>query len=480
LALHVLSGRHQVIAAADREARSAGVRAGMALAHARALSPDLQARPLAAEEDGVALERLAEWCLWLSPLVAVDPPDGIWIDSTGCDHLHGGEAAMLIALEQRLQARGYACRLALADTPGAAHALARFGEQARSVLPSGAEVAALADMPVAALRLAPDAVEGLMRLGMRTIGALHAAPRGPLVRRFGRDVMNRLDQTMGMAREPIKPLQPREAIAPRRSFVEPIGTAEAIATVIQVLVEEASAELVRRGWGARVVDLLCERVDGTTQPCRVGMATPVHDPGHLAHLLQARIETIEPGFGIEAMQLVVVQADPLGNAGQEKELLSAGRAVADPSRLLDRLRNRVGADRVYRLASADSHIPERTQSRVRLHELKDETSPSPQWFSPSPRPARLLTPPERIDVVSALPADPPRLFTWRGVRHEVRAADGPERIHAEWWRSAEEYGAVRDYWIVESRVGERFWLFRRGDWTHDWSGDCRWFLQGVF
>jgi len=451
----------------------------MALTHARALVPDLSTPQLDADGNAGALERLAEWCLWLSPLVAVDPPDGIWIDSTGCDHLHGGETPMLDALADRLASLGLTCRLCLADTPGAAHVLARHGRNDRTILPAGGQSAALASLPVRGLRLDGQTEEGLQRLGLRTIGALQAAPRAPLARRFGADLMRRLDQATGAVFEPIHPLRPRGAIAPRRSFVEPIGTPEAIGTVIDVLVDDGAQELVQRGMGARLIDLVCERVDASVQVCRVGLAAPAYEAAHIARLLRERIETIEPGFGIEAMQLVVVRTEPIPADGRMRGLLAAEHGAADLGCLIDRLRNREGIEQIYRLAEAGSHLPERTQVRVALADASGRKRNPIAWQWGAQRPARLFPTPEPIMVLGTLPADPPRLFVWRSGRHRVRAADGPERIHGEWWHDADGYGAIRDYWIVEDEDGCRFWLFRKGDGVHEWSGDLSWFIHGV-
>lgn len=451
----------------------------MALTHARALVPDLSTPQLDADADAGALERLAEWCLWLSPLVAVDPPDGIWIDSTGCDHLQGGEASMLDALAGRLVALGLTCRLCLADTPGAAHALARYGRNDRTCLPAGGQSTALASIPIGGLRLGGQTEEGLQRLGLSTIGALQAAPRAPLSRRFGANLMRRLDQATGAVFEPIQPLRPRDAIAPRRSFVEPIGTPEAIATVIGVLVDDAAQELVRRGMGARLIDLRCERVDASVQVCRVGLAAPAYEAAHIARLLRERIETIEPGFGIEAMQLVVTRVEPVPADGRMRGMLAGEHGAEDLDCLIDRLRNREGIEQIYRIAEAGSHLPERTQLRVALPDATGRKRNPIFWQWAAPRPARLFPTPEPITVLGTLPADPPHVFVWRGERHRVRAADGPERIHGEWWHDADEYGAVRDYWIVEDEAGCRFWLFRQGDGIHEWSGDLTWFVHGV-
>ena len=74
----------------------------------------------------------------------------------------------------------------------------------------------------------------------------------------------------------------------------------------------------------------------------------------------------------------------------------------------------------------------------------------------------LLDPPEPIDgAVAEIPDGPPVSFMWRRVRHRVRYASGPERIAPEWWRLRPDE-RPRDYFLVESTAGRRFWLFRHG------------------
>jgi protein ImuB len=93
---------------------------------------------------------------------------------------------------------------------------------------------------------------------------------------------------------------------------------------------------------------------------------------------------------------------------------------------------------------------------------------------------RLLDPPQPVDVLALLPDHPPVVFTWRHVRHQVRRADGPERIAGEWWKRDGELRSLRDYFRVEDEAGRRFWLFRRGDGDDPVTGDMRWFLHGFF
>ncbi|KXV60101.1 hypothetical protein AD947_02875 [Acetobacter tropicalis] len=481
LVLHYHDGRRLTVLAADATAQARGVRPGMSLAHARALAPDLHATDGTPDADRLALTRLTEWFLWLSPIVAPDGEDGVWVDTAGCAHLHGGEAPMMAEIRRRIQSLGYTCRLALADTPGAASALARFARVPCTIISPGTQRQALAALPVQALRLAPPETDALLRLGFRTVGALYDTPRAPLARRLGGTVLARLDQVLGLLPEPVQPIRPIEAIRERRSFVEPIATAGALATVIAVLVRAICETLEGRGEGARLVDLLCERVDGTVQAIRIGTASPVADPVHLSRLLDERIPIIEPGFGIEAMTLVVTRAEVRGAAVPTGELVGQDdvpQGRSNISCLLDRLQNRLGPGRVSILEPAASHLPEFSQTRCPASGEKGTISAdlACSW----PRPVRLLNPPEPVDVTIAGPEEPPTSFRWRDVHSVIRAADGPERLHEEWWRSADPYGVVRDYWIVEDNAGERYWIFCRAPLAEVPPAPPDWFLHGLF
>ena len=335
------------------------------MAQAQAMVPELIVVDATPEDDAQALQRLAAWCLRLSPMTAADPPDGVWIDATGCAHLHGGEGPMLEVLVAHLARQGVRGRAAIADTPGAAHALARFGGGPVTVVEAGQAADALALLPVAALRIDARTMDGLRRLGLDLVGQLATTPRWPLARRFGSELLSRLDQAMGRAREPIRPVLPPETIAVRRDFIEPLSTAEAFATVILVLVEEACGLLEQRGEGARRLDLVFERVDATVQVVQVGTARPVRDVRHLARLLDERIEEVAPGLGVEAMLLVLPLVKPLSYRQQASGIVAD---EADLSELVDRLLNRLGQGKVY-LIAVGTPITERPSHRSVRAEL---------------------------------------------------------------------------------------------------------------
>jgi protein ImuB len=468
-------GRRRVVLALDAAARCEGLRTGMPAAKAQALMPGLIMRDADPAADAKALDRLALWALQrYAPIVATDPPDGLVIDVTGATHLHGGEDAMLKGMVERLSASGIAARAAIADSWGAAHALARTSARPTLVVPAGESTKAVLDLPIAALRLPKTMVEDLSVLGFARIGELAAKPRAPLALRFGPELCRRLDQAMGRLSEPIDPVRPPDLIEVRRVFAEPIGAPETITRYIGRLTTQLCEALKAKGLGARRLDLLFHLVDNRIEAISIGTARPVRDGTRLTRLLCDKIETVDPGFGIEIMRLAVPLAEPLA----PKQLLSSliEEPEADVSHLIDTLANRVGEQNLYRFAPVASDVPEHSVQKI----APSAPDISETWTDPWPRPARLLPKPEPIETLALLPDHPPVSFTWRGVRRRVKCADGPERIFGEWWKRDAELTAVRDYFRVEDEAGERFWIYRSGDGEDATTGSQRWFLHGIF
>ena len=463
-----------LLAAACPRARALGLTPGMPLAKARVLVRGLDVRPADAEGDAAWLARLGLFAArrW-TPRAAVSGLDGLWLDLTGVDHLFGGEEQMcrrILAFVRRL---GFTARIAVAGTLGAAHALARYGDSPLLRCGLHSEADAIAPMPLAALRLDDDVLSAARRLGLERIGELLAKPRGPLQRRFGATMLRRLDQALGRAPEPFEPIVPEEPTATMLGFLEPIATAEAIGEATGEAVRRLVPLLREQGLGVRRLILTCERVDKDRQEVEIGLARATRDGAHLHKLLCAKIEEIEPGFGIERIHLLAARVEPLPPQPIEGAL--AGEPPAhDLAMLVDQLATRLGERRVHRLSALESDLPERS---VRVVGPLAEVTSWPDW----PRPVRLLHPPEPVDhVIAPLPDGAPARFTWRGRSHRVRAADGPERVFGEWWRRRSEQGAVRDYFQVEDEAGERFWLFRKGDGEDEATGDLSWWLQGLF
>ena len=477
-------GRKLVIDGATAEARQLGLHPGLPVGEAQARVPGLVVRPADPDGDDAALRRLARLCLRFAPLTAPDPPDGVLVDATGCAHLFGGERRMLRAMRETGAALGFDTRVAIAGTLGAAHAVARYARAdqvardargAEFVVAPGGEAEALAALPPEALRLPPDLCAQLRRLGLATVADLRRLPRGPLARRAGAAVLRRLDQATGAIDEPIGLEPPPRPIAARLGFVEPLLTADGFAAVIARLVDDVCGRLDTAGLGARRLELRFERVDGTDATIRVATSRPVRGAAHLVRLLSDRLETVDPGLGVEAMRLAVRRTETL--RPEQTAAIAAAAAGVDLAPLVDTLINRLGVRQVWRPAPVESDVPERTVRCVPF--FSQEAGPD-SWPDALARPVRLFDPPLPVTVMALLPDHPPASFIWRTVRHVVRHADGPERIAGEWWRHGGEVRALRDYFRVEDEAGQRFWLFRRGDGRDLETGDMRWFVHGVF
>jgi protein ImuB len=486
----------RLLAAINPAAAAAGLAVGMPLADALSFVPGLATALAEPAEDAAALQRLAEWSSRYSPWTAPDEADGVRVEITGSAHLWGGERALAADLTARLGRRGVASRVAIADTIGAAWAMARFAQAGDSIviLPPGEVRAALAPLPVEALRLDPITAQGLRRVGLKQVSDLYPMPRDALARRFGETVARRLDQALDDMPEPLSPLGEAPSRRVRLSFAEPITEPADLRLATERLTADLVQRLAREGVGARRLDLAFLRVDGRVERIRLGTARPSRDPRHLAALFKERLDTIDPGLGVENMILAAFAVEPL----PPEQIGFTGHAVGPHPNppplagegmgggiapLLDRLGNRLGPDALSRLEARESHIPERASVRVRPHlTLSIATAEGVRWgiLDKPPRPIRLFDPPEPVEAFWLLPDDPPFRFTWRRRRHRVMSADGPERVADEWWQpeGSGAADAIRDYYRVEDEEGRRFWLFRAGLHGHDQKP--HWFVHGVF
>lgn len=504
------------LAGLNAAARRLGLRHGQAHADACAIAPELVSAPAEPERDRAALKTLALWAERWSPAVAVDAGEpeleGLFLDVAGAAHLWGGEAGMLADMRARLARAGIAARLALAGTPGAAWALARFTAHEDPVAPPGQEKAALADLPVEGLRLSPRAAQLLGRFGLRRIGDLYPLPRAGLARRFrgaeGLEVVGQLDRALGTVAEALACEQRPAAFRAWQTFAEPVTVGEAVAARAEALVRDLCAALERDGMGARRVAVAGFRVDGRVTVLEAALGTASRRPEHILRLLRERgWERLDLGFGIDALMVSAPVAEPLGAVQTDSEAGPAEADAAARAALFDRLAARLGEAAVGRPRLVGSWIPERSEilSPAPSGEGAREADgrggagrqasprPSPRMSgSPSSpdgeeeaRPLLLLPRPEPIEALAELPEGAPARFTWRRVARRVVRAAGPERLSPEWWRRDGRVGRTRDYYRLEDEEGGRYWVFREGLYGRE-DGPAfgekppGWWMHGVF
>jgi protein ImuB len=458
------------------------------------------------QADFALLQAIADWCDRYTPLIGLDPPEGLILDISGCAHLFGGEGALANDLVRRLAAQGLQARAAIADTVGCAWAMARFGKE--TIVSSGEALNAIASLPLAALRLSAETIAALAQVGLKHIADVLDLPRAPLAARFGAEFVRRIDQALGED-EPIVPRLPIPAAITEQRFAEPIALERDVLGTIEKLAGKLGALLERRGEGARVLQVALFRTDGKVFRIEVGTSEPLREPARIRRLFADRLDVIgdevDPGFGYDMLRLaaLVTERNEPAQTG-----LAQGDHAVELAHLIDRLGARFGLRRVTRFVAQDTHIPEfavmavgaasaAAHARTRVEPSARPSTgssghPGPRTGSPlsrgraelqqdsnvPTRPIRLFARPEPVEAVAEVPDGPPVRFRWRHVLHEVAHVEGPERIAMEWWRDADNRALTRDYFRVESREGVRVWLYREGLVR---SGEpTRWFLHGVF
>lgn len=475
----------------NRAAETAGVRRGARVVDMRALCPELRVEYADIAGDVAALERLMLWARRWCPWTATDGPAGLVMDTTGSDHLFGGEPALLTDIETRLSLLGFSARLAVAPTHGAAWALARFGP-VRAVCPPERLDEATAPLPVRALRLDAPTVLTLERLGLKRIGALRDVPRMSLARRFREaeliaNPLLRLDQLTGRLAEPVSSPEDPPRFAVQARLAEPV---EDPVPHLPALFDELCTGLARAGHGARRLRLSVFRSDGEVSHVEAATAAPSRDPDHLRRLFDDRIDRIDPGFGFDLITLGATVAEEMAQTQTRLDGEAGGEMLV--ARLTDQLTARLGRRAVTRPAPRASHLPERRDRRVPAlggaiggpiggPRRQTDTGPAPEQANAPipPRPTRLLEPAEEVRVIYAVPEGPPAQFVWRRQTHRVIRFAGPERIAPEWW-SDHAGSRLRDYYRVETQHGVRIWLYREGRDGDGRGGPPLWFVQGLF
>ncbi len=482
------------IDAINDAARLAGAQVSMMLADARTLCPQIQTAPADPAGDLALLEKLAVWAQRWGPWSALDPPDGLLVDTTAAAHLFGGEQRLLADVTAAFAKRKIAVRAAIAPTAGAAWALSHFGpsdSQPAIINGHDATMRALTDLPVAALRLDSDVLTVLRRLGLKRLGDLaditsgavnrsEAAARDALHRRFrnrkspSANPLVRLDQLLGRVPEPLLPVVAPDMPLVQRRLMEPLRHRALLDQVLSDLAEDMARSLEARGEGARRLELGLWRVDGEVIVRRLELAAATRDPAHITRLFAEKLEGIDAGFGIETVRLRASWVESLSHRQGDVEA-AAERHGTSLSACIDRLTVRLGSQAVRRPVLGASHLPERAQN---WQPALEQEPVSQNGFAFHQRPLKLLDKPERIAVLYASPDGYPQRFRWRGNVHDVVRVEGPERIAPEWWRQRST-ARLRDYYQIEDEHGRRYWIYRHGVAGDGRGGAPDWFLQGL-
>ena len=466
--LRTPSHGRMIVTGVNDLAAKAGIGNGMILADARAVVPGLQVLDDKPDLPLRLLNRLADWCIRFTPCVAIDA-DGLLFDATGCSHLWGGDQNYLNDITKKLTGRGYDVRVAIADTVGAAWAVARFAKGSL-IVAENMHIDAMLSLPPESLRIEGDVIERLHKLGLHRIGQFISMPRPSLRKRFGQHFLDRIDQAMGRVEEIISPIQPAEPYQERLPCMEPIVTITGIEIALEQLLNTLCKRLYDEQKGLRTAVFKCYRVDAKIEQVSIGTNRPSCSVKHLFKLFALKLGSIEPDLGIELFVLEALIVED--HIPQQEKFWEGSGGLEDIrlSELIDRLAGRVGINAIHRYLPDEHYWPERS--------FKPATSlvekPASEWPTDKLRPLQVLSTPERIEVTAPIPDYPPMLFIYKNKVHKIVRADGPERIEQEWWL---QQGQHRDYYRVEDEDGCRYWLFRLGHY-HDKT--YQWFIHGFF
>lgn len=471
------------IAALDPVAARAGLSIGMALTEARGLWPNLEVVEAAPEADAALLHRAAEIGDMFTPLVALHGRDGLILDITGCSYLLGGEGNLAHRAHRKMAGLGLTSCVAVASTPHAAWAFARY--RRNTIAKSGEEEAIARALPITALDQDTGTNLALSRAGFRTLGELADRPSSMLTARFGAGLTDALRRVLGREDIRITPLRPAPEIVSETHFPEPMGLMDSLLAMLERLTKNIVAALEKRGAGGRAFEASFFRSDGVVRRITVETAQGTRDVQSLMRLIRLKLDALadplDPGFGFDALRLAVLRSEPLA---ERQSTLDGGVAhqteARDIAALVDRLTARFGRENVQRLIARETHDPVRAAGSV-AYLSHHATAPLPvlEAGQPPARPLTLFEPPHWIEAIAEVPDGPPLRFRWRRVLHEVARAEGPERIAPEWWRFGNNAPATRDYYRIENAQGHRFWVFREG-FYEDSNARPRWFLHGLF
>jgi protein ImuB len=474
----------QRITALNDAAARLRLKPDMPLADARAMYPALPVEVADPHADRRLLAAIADWCDRYTPLVGLDPPDGLLLDVTSCAHLFGGEAALCHDLIARLVRQGFHARVAIADSVGCAWGVARYGEQ--GIVPPGKTEAVALPLPIAALRVEPEIVAELATAGLKRVADLATRPRAPFAARFGEELVRRLDQMLGRVDEPITPRLPLPVAIAEQRLAEPIAREADVLRTIEYMALKLARVLERRGEGMRRIGLALFRADGKAYRLELGTGAPLRDPSRVRKLFVERLvalgDACDPGFGYDMIRLSALATERSDPAQTGLAVRCEDDTQAEElTHLIDRLSARFGPRRISRFVPQDTHIPEYAMAAVPAHAMQTPAVAQAieQDSLGAPRPIRLFERPYPVEVIDEVPDSPPVRFRWRQVWHDVVLFEGPERIAVEWWRDDRGKKLERDYFRVESNQGVRIWLFRQGLYEAG-QPKPRWYVHGLF
>lgn len=427
----------------------------MAVAAAKALAGAFESKPRDPDAERAALERLAGWACQFTPMVAIEA-GGIVLEIEGSLRLFGGLAKLSASIREGVRALGFHAACGVAPTPIAARLFARAetqGVSMRACLDAAELPARVAELPLFLTDWPARSLALLTDLGVLRFRDVLALPRAGLAKRFGPEVCGSIDRLLALLPDPRKPYIPPARFHSRLELPAEAHSVEAILFPLKRLLVEMEGFL--RGRGAGVQRFVVELEHSSSPRTRLGLefGSPEREADFVLSIARERLSRTSlaaPAIGLRLHAEELLEYKPR----EESWLPGREEQVLDRARLLERLAARLGEGRVFGIALADDHRPERGWL------ARKPPAPRPP-FDGGPRPVWLLHRPQRLIAEEGRPR----------LQGALDLVAGPERIESGWW-DGEPVG--RDYFVAVNPAGEALWIYR------EHRNPAAWYLHGVF
>jgi len=500
-------------------AKDKGLYIGQSLNDAQVLCPNLHVKEVDFFTENRFLKVLQRWAKKFSPLVSIDGKTSLILDITGCGNLFRGEGNLIRKIEQDSIDMKLTVIIGVADTIGAAWALAHYevsknrsyrngdliDQEARAtrsrsfkrkiesnLICSAVDVIFLSNkriskpgntsdilngLPISLLRLPQKEVSELVKLGIYNIKELDSLPRGPLERRFGLNILKRLDQAFGRCSEPISTVDSNIYLGVRMTFPEPIVLKKDILYVIERLLKSLGKKISKSGRTIRRLQLYFYLTNHEEKIIEVSLSKATVNVKKIFNLFELQVEKLVLPFGIDRIRICASEVELVNlkqkNMSLDNKMTSNYSMKMDVlfHDLITRIGARIGLNRIVRLGPADSNIPEKTANIFAAAWSKPILDWPRSFLS---RPIYIFQPEHIVPIYLNRSL---KAFRWRSVDFEIMHARGPERISPEWWLDDKNWRTgVRDYWKVITNSGEALWLYK----AHRGIVSKEWFCHGNF
>ena len=442
------------------QAKRAGIVPGMWYATGLSLVPHLRAGILTPAEITASVELLSARLQAFTPGVEASgtEPGLFWLDATGVRRRSGSVHAWAHAVRAAIRALGLQATVVVGFSRFGVAAIAKARRDVVVFADAVAEQAAVRQVPLHDLGLAPAWREDLTKLGIQTIAEFLRLPAAGLHERFGPALATLYHQLAGHAWEPLQPIHPTTPLRESIGFDPPETDASRFLFPLKTVLDRVRPAVAARRAAITALRLEVMLDDRTCQTVWIRPAAPTLDGRELLDLLRLRLETLSFSAGVTALTVTVEDTPAteeqlrLFRTAERRDLTAANRALA-------RLRATFGDDAVRRVRLREGHLPEARWAWERLDAV---VRPQPQVVALRPvmrrivlRPSLLPPPPRAQRDVGWLPVGPEAGPVVRLV--------GPDVLSGGWWRRE----IHRDYYFAETARGALLWLFydrRRRQW----------------